>query len=223
MSYKDVSVASRRCGRRGTRLSCAIAPQQAGRTATDAQALFASIAWFPSTFVTDRLPSYAAARAELPLPIAHEKRLATEQPGRELACSLCGDGSEDASASGQPDRLRDSFRHMPRSYNTFNICRHLITFCNQASVPVPRPSRHGASPWALQPETAFIAIGSTEPDNVTNPFKPRSNHFNRRHKPDAEALCLDRRTRAKSSLLSTGGNQNVRFDPLDQAGHGFSE
>ena len=29
----------------------------------------------PSTFVTDRLPSYAAARAELPLPIAHERGL----------------------------------------------------------------------------------------------------------------------------------------------------
>ena len=30
---------------------------------------------FPSKFVTDRLPSYAAARAELPLPIAHERGL----------------------------------------------------------------------------------------------------------------------------------------------------
>src|SRR5438552_5429197 len=29
----------------------------------------------PSTFVTDRLPSYAAAKAELPLPIAHERGL----------------------------------------------------------------------------------------------------------------------------------------------------
>src|SRR5205814_9068090 len=35
---EDVSVASRRCGRRGARLSCAIASEQASRAATDAQA-----------------------------------------------------------------------------------------------------------------------------------------------------------------------------------------
>jgi putative transposase len=41
----------------------------------------------PSKFVSDRLPSYAAARAELPVTICTRERLATKQSGRELACS----------------------------------------------------------------------------------------------------------------------------------------
>ena len=80
----------------------------------------------PSTFVTDRLPSYAAAKAELPLPIAHERGL--RQNNR-------------AESSHVPVRRRERKMQRFRSagsaqrflsthasvYNTFNICRHLIT------------------------------------------------------------------------------------------------
>ena len=80
----------------------------------------------PATFVTDRLPSYAAAKAELPLPIAHERGL--RQNNR-------------AESSHVPVRRRERKMQRFRSagsaqrflsahasvYNTFNICRHLIT------------------------------------------------------------------------------------------------
>src|SRR6476619_5845728 len=46
----------------------------------------------PSKLVTDRLPSYAAAKAEL----RPRERLATEQPGRELARPSATTGAEDA-------------------------------------------------------------------------------------------------------------------------------
>jgi putative transposase len=80
----------------------------------------------PSKFVTDRLPSYAAARAELPVTIAHERGL--RQNNR-------------AESSHVPVRRRERKMQRFRSagsaqrflsahasvYNTFNICRHLIT------------------------------------------------------------------------------------------------
>jgi putative transposase len=50
----------------------------------------------PAKFVTDRLPSYAAARAELPLTIAHERGLRKKQPGRKLALSGATMGAKDA-------------------------------------------------------------------------------------------------------------------------------
>jgi putative transposase len=80
----------------------------------------------PSKLVTDRLPSYAAARAELPVTIAHERGL--RQNNR-------------AESSHVPVRRREQKMQRFRSagsaqrflsahasvYNTFNICRHLIT------------------------------------------------------------------------------------------------
>jgi putative transposase len=79
----------------------------------------------PSKFVTDRLPSYAAARAELPVTIAHERGL--RQNNR-------------AESSHVPVRRRERKMQRFRSagsaqrflsahasvYNIFNICRHLI-------------------------------------------------------------------------------------------------
>src|SRR5436309_3670150 len=50
----------------------------------------------PAKFVTDRLISYAAARAELPVTIAHERGLRQKQPGRKLACSAATTGAKDA-------------------------------------------------------------------------------------------------------------------------------
>ena len=80
----------------------------------------------PSKFVTDRPPSYAAARAELPVTIVHERGL--RQNNR-------------AESSHVPVRRRERKMQRFRSagsaqrflsahasvYNTFNICRHLIT------------------------------------------------------------------------------------------------
>src|SRR5438034_11826393 len=80
----------------------------------------------PVKFVTDRLSSYAAARAELPVTIAHERGL--RQNNR-------------AESSRVPVRRRERKMQRFRSagsaqrflsahasvYNTFNICRHLIT------------------------------------------------------------------------------------------------
>jgi len=80
----------------------------------------------PGTFVTDRLSSYAAARAELPVTIAHERGL--RQNNR-------------AESSHVPVRRRERKMQRFRSagsaqkflsshasvYNTFKICRHLIT------------------------------------------------------------------------------------------------
>src|SRR6476659_5543378 len=75
--------------------------------------------------------------------------------GQRARMFLCGDESERCNASDQPDRLRDSFRHMPRS--TILSTSVAISSRLQRSVgSVPKPSRHGAPPWALQPETAFI-------------------------------------------------------------------
>jgi putative transposase len=80
----------------------------------------------PSKFVTDRLPSYAAARAELPVTIAHERACerATEQKARTFRCD---DGSERCSASGQPAWPQRFLSTHASVYNTFNICRQFIT------------------------------------------------------------------------------------------------
>src|SRR5437870_10904420 len=80
----------------------------------------------PSKIVTDSLPSYGAARAELPVKLAHERGL--RQNNR-------------AESSRVPVRRRERKMQRFRSagsaqrflsahasvYNTFNICRHLIT------------------------------------------------------------------------------------------------
>src|SRR5437588_4394390 len=80
----------------------------------------------PSKLGTDRLPSYAAASTELPVTVAHERGL--RQNNR-------------AESSHVPVRRRERKMQRFRSaesaqrflsahasvYNTFNICRHLIT------------------------------------------------------------------------------------------------
>src|SRR3954453_13459501 len=99
----------------------------------------------PSKFVTDRLPSYGAARAELPVTVAHERGL--RQNTR-------------AESSHVPVRRRERKMQRFRSagsaqkflsmhaavYNTFNICRHLIT-SGQATTQVlsaPLKQQHSA-------------------------------------------------------------------------------
>src|SRR5436190_21676426 len=87
----------------------------------------------PATFVTDRLSDYAAARAELPLTIAHERGL--RQNNR-------------AESSHVPVRRRKSI--------TLSTSVAISSRLQRSVGSVPRPSRHGAPPLALHPETAFI-------------------------------------------------------------------
>src|SRR5947209_1205624 len=84
----------------------------------------------PAKLVTDRLPSYTAARAELPMTVTHERGL--RQNNR-------------AESSHVPVRRRERKMQRFRSagsaqkflsahasvYNTFNICGHLITFATK--------------------------------------------------------------------------------------------
>ena len=126
----------------------------------------------PSTFVTDRLPSYAAARAELPLPIAHERGL-RQNNRAESSHAPCADGSGRCSGSGQQDRLSGSSHHMPRS-TTLSASVAISSRLQRSVGSGPRPSRHGVPLWASPPETTFICNPNwTEPNNVTNPSAVR--------------------------------------------------
>src|SRR5438128_2226595 len=67
----------------------------------------------PAKFVTDRLPSYAAARAELPVTIAHERGL--RQKNRAESSHVPVRRRERKMQRGQPARLSGSSRHMLRT------------------------------------------------------------------------------------------------------------
>ena len=115
----------------------------------------------PSTFVTDRLPSYAAARAELPLSIAHERGL-RQNTGQRARTSLCADGSGRCNASGQPDRLRGFSHHMLRS-TTLSTSVAISSRLQRSVGSVLRPSRHRAPPRALLPNGSS-ALDSLRPN-----------------------------------------------------------
>ena len=80
----------------------------------------------PSKLVTDRPPSYAAARAELLVTVAHERGLrqnnraeSSHVPVRRRERKMQRFGS-----AGSAQRFLSAHASV---YNTFNICRHLIT------------------------------------------------------------------------------------------------
>src|SRR6266540_5578762 len=75
--------------------------------------------------------------------------------GQRARMFLCGDESERCNASDQPDRLRNSSQHMLR-FTTLSMSVAISSRLQRNVGSVPKPSRHGAPPWALQPETAFI-------------------------------------------------------------------
>jgi putative transposase len=80
----------------------------------------------PSKFVTDRLPSYGAARAELPVTIAHERGL--RQNNRAESSHVPVRRRERKMQRFRSARSAQKFLSMHAAvYNTFNICRHLIT------------------------------------------------------------------------------------------------
>ena len=80
----------------------------------------------PAKMVTDKLPSYAAARAELPVTIAHEKGMrrnnraeSSHVPVRRRERKM-----QQFRSAGSAQRFLSMHASV---YNTFNICRHLIT------------------------------------------------------------------------------------------------
>src|SRR4051794_6040606 len=77
----------------------------------------------PAKFVTDRLPSYAAARAELPLSIAHERGL-RQNNRAESSLRRRERKMQRFRSAGSAQRFLSAHASV---YNTFNICRHLIT------------------------------------------------------------------------------------------------
>src|SRR5207244_8611440 len=121
----------------------------------------------PSKFVTDRLSSYAAARAELPVTCGTRERLATKQSGRELACSVAATRAKDATLPvgriGTEVPVSTSLRL--QHFQHLSPSDHVH---NKASVP-----NRGLRGMACCCGRCCLkwhpsAIGSTEPDNVTN-------------------------------------------------------
>jgi DDE domain/NAD(P)H-binding len=80
----------------------------------------------PSKFVTDRLPSYAAARAELPVTIADERGLQQNNWAESLHVPVRRRERkmQRFRSAGSAQRFLSAHASV---YNTFNICRHLIT------------------------------------------------------------------------------------------------
>src|SRR5205085_6571158 len=76
--------------------------------------------------VTDKLPSYAAARAELPVTMAHERGMrqnnwaeSSHVPVRRRERKM-----QRFRSAGSAQRFLSTHASV---YNTFNICRHFIT------------------------------------------------------------------------------------------------
>src|SRR5947208_7470352 len=80
----------------------------------------------PSKFVTDRLPSYGAASAELPVTIVHERGL--RRNNRAESSHVPVRRRERKMQRFRSAGSAQKFLYMHAAvYNTFNICRHLIT------------------------------------------------------------------------------------------------
>jgi len=165
-------VASRRCRRRGARLSGAVASGQASRLAIDAEAHWQvshgafDVRHRRTAFIRSR--QSRAAGDDSP-----REGLATEQPSRELACSSAATRAKDATLPigwiGSAVPVSTCFglqhlQHLPPS-------RHL---CNEASVPdrslrsvARRCRRRGLS-------ENHCRIVATDPNNVTKPPQDRT-------------------------------------------------
>src|SRR6266404_4248698 len=86
---------SRRCRRRGARLSCAIAPEQASRLATDAQA-YSQVSHGPFDIRHRQTAFIRGGKSRTAVTDRPRERLATEQPGRELARPSAATRAKDA-------------------------------------------------------------------------------------------------------------------------------
>jgi putative transposase len=111
----------------GEVLDCLVQSRRSKRAALRLmQKLIRKYRMVPSKFVTDRLPSYAAATAELPVTGAHERGLRQNNRAESSHVPV-----------GRRERKMQHFRSAGSGqrflsahssiYNTFNICRHLIT------------------------------------------------------------------------------------------------
>src|SRR5207253_4668710 len=101
-------------------------------------------------FVTDRLSSYAAARAELPVTIAHERGLRqNNRPESSLVLVRRRERKmQRFRSAGSAQRFLSAHACV---YNTSTSV--IISLRLQRSVgSVPRPSRHGVLLWALGQE-----------------------------------------------------------------------
>ena len=122
----------------------------------------------PSKFVTDRLPSYGAARAELPVTIAHERGLrqnnraeSSHVPVRRRERKM-----QRFRSAGSAQRFLSAHASVYQHFQHLSPSHHV---CNEA--PVPCRSLRGMAcrcrDRCLKRHSS--TIGSTEPDNVTNP------------------------------------------------------
>src|SRR5438094_7013880 len=80
----------------------------------------------PSKFVTDRLCSYAAARGELPMTLAHDRglRLNNRAESSHVPVRRRERKMQRFRSAGSAQRFLSAHVSV---YNTFNICRHIIT------------------------------------------------------------------------------------------------
>jgi putative transposase len=117
----------------------------------------------PSKFVADRLSSYAAARAELPVTVAHERGLrhnrveSSHVPVRRRERKM-----QRFRSAGSAQKFLSTHVSV---YNTFNICRQLVTSATKRRFRIEAFDAWRAAA-ALMPEAAFICI-LTRPDPTT--------------------------------------------------------
>src|SRR5439155_16808809 len=83
--------------------------------------------------------------------------------------SRVDDGSERCNASGQPDRLRDSFRHMPRSI-TLSTSVAISSGLQRSVDSAAKPSTHGEPLRAPLPEVTFTCNRLDRTQQRDKPF-----------------------------------------------------
>jgi hypothetical protein len=148
-------------------LSCAVAPEQTSRTATDAEAN-SQVSQDPFEIRDRQTVFVRGSESRTARDYCPRERLATKQPGRELACPGATTRAKDAtlpvSRIGSEIPLGtcfslQHFQHLSPSHHV----------CNEASVPHRglRGMAHRRGCRCLKRHSS--ATGSSEPGNVTNP------------------------------------------------------
>jgi hypothetical protein len=149
-------------------LSCAIAPEQASRTATDAQA-YSQVSHGPFNIRHRQTAFIRGGKSRTAVTDRPRERLATEQPGRELARPRATTGAEDVAVpvSGIGSAVPlitclglQHFQHLSPSHHV----------CNEASVPDRGFRGMACRCGHCCLKRRSTTISSTEPNNVTNPL-----------------------------------------------------
>ena len=148
-------------------MSCAIAPEQASRLATDAQA-YSQVSHGPFDIRHRQTAFIRGGKSRTAVTDRPRERLATEQPGRELARPSATTGAEDATLPiswiGSAVPLitclgLQHFQHVSPSHHV----------CNEASVPDRGFRGMACRCGHCCLKRRSTTISSTEPNNVTNP------------------------------------------------------